>query len=171
MTPAEITKLIEPLPSDDYESAGKTCGQLLGGGAATVSQLVRMAGDDFGDAEGVKPKYALHALAHHASRPDNGGDRRLLAEALAAELAADHSDELKAFVVRQLQLCGQAEEAPALAKLLTSDRLCDPATQALAAIGGSEAIQALKESQRSAQGDRKVAITQAIEMIQNSSQK
>lgn len=45
MKPAEITKLIEPLPSDDYDAAHEICGQLLGGGAATLSQLVRMAGD------------------------------------------------------------------------------------------------------------------------------
>lgn len=93
-----------------------------------------------------------------------------MAAALAGELEAGHSDELKAFVVRQLQLCGQAEEVPALAKLLTSDRLCDPVTQALAVIGGSEALQVLKESQKSAQGDRKAAISQAIAMIQNRSE-
>ncbi len=169
MKPEEITKLIEPLPADDYDSAQKTCRQLLGGGAATLSQLVRMVGDDFGDPKGVKPKYALHGLAHYASRPGNDGDRKLLAETLAREVEGEHADELKAFVVRQLQLCGRADDVPALAKLPASDRLCDPAAQALAAIGGNEALKALKESLKSAQGERKTAISQAIETIESSS--
>jgi len=169
MKPEEISKLIEPLPADDYESAREICRQLLGGGAATIRQLVAMVGDEFGDRDGVQPKYALHALAHYASRPNDGGDRKRLAAALAEELAADHSDELKAFLVRQLQLCGRPEDVPALAALLEDDRLCDPATQALAAIGGGGALKALQKSEKNAQGRRATAIRQAIAMIERNS--
>lgn len=134
--PKELAQILEKLPAEDYQTAQRVCEQLLSGGPGTIRQLVGMVGDEFGDPDGVKPKYALHGLASYVSRPGAQRQRKLLAETLAGQLSADHSDELKAFIVRQLQLCGRTQEVPALAKLLSSDRLCNPAAQALAAIGG-----------------------------------
>lgn len=163
--PKELKEILEKLPADDYRTAGQLCERLLAGGPAAMEKLVAMVGDEFGNPEGVKPKYALHGLAHYASRPGAEQHRKLLAETLAKELSADHSDELKAFLVRQLQLCGRPEEVPALAKLLDSDRLCNPATQALAAIGGDRALRALREALPKAEGSRKTAISQAAEVL------
>ena len=161
----ELAEILEELPTDDYQTAGRLCERLLAGGPAVIKQLVGMVGDQFGDPKGMKPKYALHGLAGYASRPGADGQRKLLAETLARELSADHSDELKAFVVRQLQLCGRPEEVPALAKLLASDRLCNPATQALLAIGGRQALKALRDALPTAGGSREVAIRQAVEIL------
>jgi hypothetical protein len=64
-----------------------------------------------------------------------------------------------------LQLCGRPDEVPALAKLLDSDRLCNPATQALVAIGGDAALEALRDAQPKAEGERKVAVDQAVAIL------
>ena len=96
--------------------------------------------DEFGDPKGVKPKYALHGLVMYAARPGAEKQRKIVAETLAAELEGKHSKELKAFLCRQLQLCGRREEAPALEKLLEDDRLGEPARQALEAIGAGAAL-------------------------------
>lgn len=160
-----VANVLGQLPADDYETAGKLCTTLLDGGPAVVTELVNLVGDEFGDPNGVKPKYALHGLVHYASRPGAEKARAMLAETLAAELAAEHSDELKAFIVRQLQLCGRTQEIPALAKSLTSDRLCNPATQALVAIGGPAALKALRDALPKAEGPRQVAISQAVELL------
>jgi len=161
----ELAQILGKLPADDYQTAGRLCERLLAGGPMVIEQLVEMVGAQFGDPNGVKPKYALHGLAGYASRPGADGQRKLLAETLARQLAADHSDELKAFLVRQLQLCGRPEEVPALAKLLSSDRLCNPATQALVAIGGRQALRALRDALPTAGGSREVAIRQAVEIL------
>ena len=165
MRSKELLEMVGELPADDYQTAQGLCEKLLAGGADTIERLVEMVGDQFGDPDGVKPKYALHGLVHHACRHSNAGARKLLAETLAGQLSADHSDELKAFVVRQLQLCGGPDEVPALAKLLDSDRLCNPATQALVAIGGIAALKALREAQPKSEGSRKVAVDQAVEIL------
>ena len=165
MSSKEVLEVLEKLPADDYETAQGLCEKLLAGGAETIEQLVEMVGERFGDPDGVKPKYAMHGLVHHACRPGSAGARKLLAETLAGQLSADHSDELKAFVVRQLQLCGRPDEVPALAKLLDSDRLCNPATQALVSIGGEAALRALRDAQPKAEGSRKVAVDQAVEIL------
>ncbi|HUU92115.1 MAG TPA: hypothetical protein VM238_13010 [Phycisphaerae bacterium] len=160
-----VADVLDQLPADDYETAGKLCTALLDGGPVVVTELVNLVGDEFGDPGGVKPKYALHGLVHYASRPGVEKARAMLAETLAAELAAEHSDELKAFIVRQLQLCGRTQEIAALAKLLASDRLCNPATQALVAIGGPSALKALRDALPTAEGPRQVAISQAVELL------
>ncbi len=165
MSSKELLEVLEKLPADDYETAQSLCEKLLAGGAETIEQLVEMVGERFGVPDGAKPKYALHGLVHHACRPGNDGGRKLLAETLAKQLSAEHSDELKAFIVRQLQLCGRADEVPALAKLLDGDRLCNPATQALVAIGGDAALKALRDAQPKAEGSRKVAVDQAVEIL------
>jgi len=161
----KVADVLENLPADDYQTAGRLCTALLDGGPAVIKELVILVGDEFGNPNGVKPKYALHGLAHYASRPGAERSRAMLAETLAAELAAEHSDELKAFIVRQLQLCGRTQEIAALAKLLVSDRLCNPATQALVAIGGPAALKALRDALPKAEGPRQVAISQAVELL------
>jgi hypothetical protein len=143
------------------------CERLLAGGTVTIKQLVGMVGREFGDPKGVKPKYAVHALVVYAARPGADNQRKMMAETLAGELHSDHSDELKAFLCRQLQWCGRPEEVPALARLLASDRLCEPATQALLAIGGDAARNAIGEALSTAEGARKRTLEQATRTMSN----
>ncbi len=162
---AEVAAVLEKLPCDEYATAEALCEQLLAGGPDTIRQLVAAVGPKFGDPAGVKPKYAVHGLAVHAGRGGADRQRRLVAAALARELGAEHSDELKAFVCRQLQLCGTAGEVPALAALLERGRLCEPAAQALQAIGGEAALKALRAAQAKAAGDRNCTLDQAVEFV------
>jgi hypothetical protein len=161
-----MAAVLEKLPADDYESARRLFDRLFSEGPKVIQRLVHLVGDEFGDPNGVKPKYALHGLVMHASRPGAASERQLVAETLAAELEAGHSDELKAFLCRQLQLCGRDEEVPALARLLTDDRLCEPATQALLAIRSDAARSALRKALTAAEGSRKITIGQAVDVLQ-----
>jgi len=163
----ELDEILEKLPVDDDATSSQLLERLLEGGPATIARLVEMVGDEFGDPAGVKAKYAVHGLAHYASRPGADGQRKLVAETLAKQLSADHSDELKAFLCRQLQLCGRAEEVPALVTLLGSQRLCEPATQALLAIGGEEATAALRAALAGANGKRLPTIVKALGRMQD----
>jgi hypothetical protein len=158
-------EILNRLPAQSYEQAEQLGRGLVSGGPATVRQLVEAVGDEFGDPEGVKPKYALHGLAVYAARPGAEGERKMVAQTLAKELDGKHSDELKAFICRQLQLCGRVEEVPALAKLLSSDRLCEPASQALVAIRGEGALAALQAALPGAKGKRRATIRQAVDVL------
>ncbi len=162
---------------------------------ASVKNLIRDVGETFGAEDGVQAKYTLHGLAVWAGRPHRSVDevleaipltdgeagedavadflhapavdRRIVAGAMAEELAADHSDELKAFLCRQLQWCGEAADVPALAPLLADDRLCEPATQALLAIGGQAATKALRDALPKAEGGRRVTVLKAVGRLQD----
>ena len=162
---ADLAALFKQLPAQSYEQAEEIGKILVAGGAGTVRQLVSLIGDEFGDSDGAKPKEALHALVIYASRPGADDERRVVAEALAEQLSAEHSDELKALIARQLQLCGRTDDVPAIAKLLTSDRLCEPATQALLAIGGKEAQQAIRSALPKASDKRRSTLSQAVGLL------
>jgi HEAT repeat protein len=160
--PKDLADLLEKVPAKNFEDAMPVIKALLEKGPATVTLLVEAVGKEFGDPEGVKPKYALHGMVHYASRPEADAQRKMLAETLAKQLEAKHSVELQAFLCRQLQLCGRAEEVPALAVLLADERLCEPAAQALCAIGGQEAAAALRAALPKAQGKRRTTLVNAL---------
>ena len=161
----DLTAIYKSIPAGDHEAAEQIGKQLVAGGPATVEQLVSSLGDKFGDTKGVMPTYALHALVIYAGRPGADTERQMVAETLAKELDAKHSSDVKSFIITQLQLCGRKEEIPALAKFLTDDRLCEPATQALLAIRGEAALAALQAALPKAEGKRKVTINQAVELL------
>ena len=160
-----LAALFKKIPAQSAEQAQEIGEALVAGGADTVRQLVALVGDEFGQSAGVKPKEALHGLVLYASRPGAEKQREVVAQTLAEQLEGKHSDELKAFVARQLQLCGRKDDVPALAGLLASDRLCEPATQALLAVGGAAARDALKAALPQATGGRKTTISQAVALI------
>jgi len=159
-----LAAIFQRIPAKSPEGNQEIGEALVAGGAETVRELVRLVGPEFGDSAGAMPKQALHALVIYASRPGSDKPRSVVAETLAKELDADHSDELKAFIVRQLQLCGRDQEVSSLARLLESDRLCEPATQALLAIGGSAATNAIKAALPKATGGRKITLSQAVDL-------
>lgn len=158
----KIVELLEKLPDSDHKKAAQVLEEILKAGPGGVRQVIEAVGENFGDPEGVKPKYAVHGLVHYSCRPGAETQRRLVAGTLAGLLDSDHSDEFKAFVCRQLQLCGRSDEVPAIAKLLASDRLCEPAAQALTAIGGDKAIGALRAALGDATGKRRATIINAL---------
>jgi len=158
----QLAAVLKDIPAADAAGAGVVAQRLISGGAETINELVELVGQEFGDPAGATPKYALHAAVLYAGRPGDAKARKTVAEALALQLAKDHSPELKAFIIRQLQFCGRADEIGALAKFLGDKRLCEPATQAMQAIGGGETAAALRGALGSAKGKLRVTLLNAV---------
>ena len=159
---ATIADAFATFPAPTAADAQGACKALVAGGAGVIDELVDLVGQEFGDAGGVKAKYTLHAVALYSARPGAAGDRAMAAGALAKHLAKTHSAELKAFVLRQLQWCGRADDVAAMAPLLGDERLCEPTAQALAAIGGDKATAALRAAMAEAKGKRRATIIMAL---------
>jgi len=92
---ANLAAVFQKIPAQDAQQAEEMGEALVAGGADTVGELVDLVGNDFGDSAGAMSKHALHALVIYVSRPESDDQRKTVAVALAGELAADHSDELK----------------------------------------------------------------------------
>ena len=159
---AGLAAAFEKIPARDPQEIEDTCKALLSAGPGVIVELVGLVGQKFGDPSGVKAKYTLHGLVVYAARPKAEDDRRMVATTLADQLGEGHSGELKAFIVRQLQWCGGKEVIAALGALLADKRLCEPATQALTAIGGEAATAALRAALAKVEGKRRLTILMAL---------
>jgi len=158
----ELAAILEDIPAVDIDTAGSVGKKLMAGGPAVIEELIGMVGQYFGDPAGAMAKYAMHGAALHAGRPGGDKGRKMVAEVLAGQLAKEHSVDMKAFIIRQLQFCGRSDETPSMAKFLSDKQLCEPATQALLAIGGATAAAALRGALAGAEGKHRVTLLNAV---------
>lgn len=114
------------------------------------------AGDD------VNARFLLNGLAKYVSRGDAEEARALVSGAFLQAIEAAEDPEVKAFLIRQIQVCGKAEAVDVLLKYLGDDRLVEPATQALLAIRTDNAVTALKAAFEGAEGARAVTLIKAL---------
>jgi HEAT repeat protein len=135
--------------------------ELHSGGHAAVVGLVNLLVEPGGEKTDSPVRHALHALVIGAG---GLGDeqRRALSVALASTLDdASRPISARAFVVRQMQLCGGAEASPALGKLLRDEDLYSDAAMALLAIRAGAAAQ-FRAALPDVTGPQRVAAIQAL---------
>ncbi len=149
----------------DRDVVNKALDELTSGGADAVRGLVELLLEP-GKGEDGKARYAIHALAVRAGGLGDD-DRKRLAVSLAASLAGDRAKAVKEFVVRELQVCGGAEVATALGKLLADEELCEPAAQALAAIGGGAAAAELRRAVGESKGKQRLTLVQNLGVLRD----
>jgi hypothetical protein len=160
-TPADDGKLANP----DSQGMAEAIEQLVKLGSVAAVGLIDMLVDD-SRATDTQARHALHALAVHAGSSAGKDVRGELALALASTLASDRPIDIKAFVIRQLQVCGGSEATETLGKLLGNDELAECAAQALLAIGASASHfrRALAESKSNAV---RLTIVQALGVLRD----
>lgn len=161
----DLAPIYKMIPAEDNKTADEIGKRLVAVGPAVVEQLLGEVGDKFGDKKGVQATYALHALVVYTGRPQAETERQWVPETLAKQLEAKHSSDVNSLIITQLQLCGREKEIPALAKFLSDERLCEPATQALLAIRGEAALAALRGALPKAEGKQRATIDQAVEIL------
>lgn len=144
----------------DREATLKTLTALLQGGRASIAALADLLTEP-GKEDDSKARYALHALAVHVGGLRDAAQRRAFAEALASTIKPDRPRDVRAFLVRQLQVVGGREAVEALGKLLRSEELCDDAAQALLAIKAG-AVEQFRAALPTAKGKARLPLVQAL---------
>ena len=163
---AATSQVVARMPAPTSAEAEKLSADLVRLGPAQLQALCRTlepwSGSD------VKLQYALAGLTVYASRPGAEADRKLVAGAFVKALKSASSDEVKAFLIRQLERAGKDEAVAPLAAFLADDRLCAPATQALIAINTPKAQAALIRALSSAKTPaRRVTLLQAVGVLRS----
>ncbi len=148
---AEFNKIFSEMVKLDSERISGLCMLLFPSGS----------GDD------SKVRYALNGLAKYVSRPDAEEERRKVSLALTNALDKVEEDTVKAFIIRQIQVAGGSESIDALSQFLTDERLCEPATQAMLAIGTPNAADALLNALPSVDGSLRITIVKALGELQS----
>ncbi|HOZ47837.1 MAG TPA: DUF1080 domain-containing protein [Candidatus Hydrogenedentes bacterium] len=157
---ADVTEFLARMPAQSVADGEMVNAELVAMGPDAVKQLCAMLVPPGGD--DVNVRYALSGLAKYVSLGSRGDARTMVEGAFLAGLDAAQDAEVKAFLMRQLGLAGTAASVAPLAAYLGDDRLCEPATQALTAIGGPEATAALLGALDGATGARRATIIKAL---------
>jgi HEAT repeat protein len=145
----------------DPELAARLFEQVLAGGREVLSELARLvrdpAGSEFKD---YKAEYFLHGLAVYVSAPGRETQRKLVAQALAAQLGNAKLDaHARGFFIRELRVLGTKETAASLEKLLHDEALCADAAAALVSLGQAEP---LRDALRGAKGKCRLTLVQSL---------
>jgi hypothetical protein len=149
----------------DKQAVEKALGEILRGGRDHIVGLVDLL-VEAGKGEDGKARYALHALAVEVCKRKDGKQRQMFAEVLASSLGGDRPKEVRAFLIRQLQVAGTGEVAPVLGKQLLDADLCEPAAQALLAIKEA-AVEQFRAALPRATSKHRLTIIQALGVLRD----
>lgn len=147
-----VIDIVAGMPAADAVTERELTARLVELGPAAILDICRMllppgAGDD------TRARFALSGLSSYVHRPGAEVERKMYEEVLLAALEEVSDREVKAFLIRQLQLVGRDDAVAPLGRYLTDDRLCEPATQAMLAIGtGGVEIELLRALPSASEG-------------------
>lgn len=129
----KVADLLVQMPAKNLAQLDNAMHDLYAMGTEAYQKLAEMlvppgTGDD------TAIRFALNSFSRYASR-FGLNDERAFAEANLLEALKKHHDpEVQTFLINQLNLVASDVSIPILAEYLTSEELCEPATQALLAI-------------------------------------
>ena len=106
--PRQVGDILAELPAKDATEGAKLTAELVELGPAAISRICEMlvppgTGDD------TRARYALSGLTMHVCRPGAEAERKMYARTLIKALVSAEDKEVKAFLVRQLQLVAKQE--------------------------------------------------------------
>ncbi len=93
-----------------------------------------------------KARYLLNGLLTFTAPPDRATGRAAVFGAITSALREERPDDLRAFLIRELQATADPAAVPVIAPFLTHANLAETAAAALAAIGGPEAARAVRDA-------------------------
>jgi len=115
-----------------------------------------------GKGNDTKARFAIAGLALHVNRPGADAERKMVAGVLVKALGAATDSEVKAFLIRHVELVGRADAVAALAGHLGDAKLCAPAVRAMVTIATPNAADAMIKALGSAKGACRVAIVRGL---------
>jgi hypothetical protein len=127
----------------DKEKIEGAIRNILRGGRDNIIGVIDMLVEP-GKGDDVKAHYALHCMALRVCKLDNDRPRRRFSRTLASQIGGDRPKEVQKYLIQQLQVASGKEAVEALGRALLDEELCEPAAQALTAIGEGAAEQFLK---------------------------
>lgn len=173
--PPELIELINQLPNPDErgmfctdidkDRIEKAIADIYKGGRKNIIAIIDMLVPP-GEGDDVKPRYALHCLALQVCKMEDDKHRRTFASTLASQLGGDRPKAVQKYLIQQLQVAGGKEVVATLGKLLLDEELCEPAAQALVAIGDGAAEQ-LRKALPKAKGKCRLTIVQNLGVVRD----
>jgi HEAT repeat protein len=161
-----VADLLAKMPAQTTADGDAAFAEFAGLGADAIKEVCAQlvapgTGDD------TNARYLLSGLAKHVTRTGAESDRAVVEGAFIDALAPAADNEVKAFLIHQVQLVGGERSVAPLTALLADERLCEPATQAMLAIRTPSAIAAFETALPSATDATRVTIIQALGVVRS----
>lgn len=157
----QVADIIGKMPTPNVKQEHQLCAALVKLGPEAVSTLCGQLVPP-GKGDDTKARYAISSLAAYATGPDGRAARSMVAGQIVKAMQAAKDAEVRAFLIRQLEVVGDASHLTALQPLLTDERLGQPAVTAMLAIGGSELDSMLAEALPKVPVANRVAMLNAV---------
>ena len=161
----KIADLLMQLPaqnSADFNLIMGELSQMSGQIIATVAPSLVAPGNG----EDTQLRYAVSGLVKYIADGGNPATMRECSQALCNAIASVNDDEVKDFLLQELQFIAGDEAVPLMASLLRHSRLADPAARVLINISSESAAKALMRALPRAREANKVIIAQALGTMQ-----
>ena len=157
----KVADSLAKFPAQTAAERDQLASEIIQFGSEGMKQICRMlvppgTGDD------TQVRFALNGVAVFVNRGGAEGEREMFALALLESMEAARDDEVKAFLIRQLQIAGRGEAVKPLGEFLKDKRLCEPAAQALLAIRTPEVEKVLLKSLGVVSDENRATIIKAL---------
>ena len=151
----------------DKEACEQAVEQIISGGRKITREIIDLILEP-GNGDDIRPRHAIHATAIRVGGSGKEIERNSFASALATTLTDDRPKAVKGFVIRQLQICGGAKQAEAIAYFLndSEEHLYEYSAQALEAIGVAT-IDHFRTAYPLAKGTPRITILQGLGVLQD----
>ncbi|MCH8127368.1 DUF1080 domain-containing protein [candidate division KSB1 bacterium] len=153
-----IEKLISRLPARDDFEREYLFGSIIRFGSAGIQQICLKLDTE----DDTQAQLALNGLATYVTRPNAENERKLFTKGIGVALKSSSNFNISAFLIRQLQFAGGDESVELLAKYLTDNRLCEPATRALLSIGTPKAEKGFIKTLSKINASNRITIIKAL---------
>lgn len=158
-TATVIADALSQLPASNGKKYNQVISELVLTGEEGLLQLVGMLNPpEVG--KNATVEFALSGWTHFSAT--DAALREMTAKAYLKALDMTQNKVHKAFIIRQLELVGEAESIDKLVSYLTDAELVNPAAQALVAMDTPEAKKALLEALRRANAETELSIVNAV---------
>jgi len=160
-----VADVLAQMPAQETDRYNTLMNDLATAGEEAVFQLVKMMNAP-GKGSNAQVEFALSGLSHFVSAEDKEVQRLKISNAYIKALDMVSDREIKAFIIRQLQIAGKDEAIGKLATFINDESLSGPAVRALVSINTAEACKELLDGLSATKDDKskKNIITGLAEM-------
>lgn len=160
----KIADILASFPGNDSNHSEKLIRQIYDLQETGIEEMIlNMAPTGKGD--NTKAEFAISGLSFLVMKEKDEGLRQMVSKAYLRALHKLSDPQLKAFIISQIQIVGKDEAVHDIAKLLTDEDLCDPASNALIQINTATAKEALLNKLLITESTCKYAIVKALGLL------
>ncbi|MCJ7579755.1 MAG: HEAT repeat domain-containing protein, partial [Candidatus Aminicenantes bacterium] len=156
-----IQKILQKYPAQNSAVLDQQSQEILQLGKEAILSICRLLVSP-GEADDSQVRFALGGLTTYVNQTGKEEQRKLYAKAIIKALDSEVSEDVMAFLIRQLQRCGKKESVKSLKAYLSDPILFEPAVQALLTIGSFEAETMLLRSVDAVPQKNRASIIKAL---------